>query len=1160
MALQFVYGSAKYDRSQYMIETIQNKLKADPFGRPIFYIVPEQMTFQKEVKLFETDALPGSTRAQVMSFSRLAFRVLEETGGSTRQFISATGTQMMIRKIIYEKSEPFTMFKKAVDKHGFIQDVDTLITELKRHCVTPEMLHDYLHYTNDHPTLHGKLMDIQYIYDKLSYHLSTKYIDGEDQLQMLVDKIAATDMFVDAEIFIDGFHHFTPKEFQILEALLGQAKNMTMALTMDEPTSDLNELDLFYQTKSVYLKMKQLAAENQVGIYQDIILDETYARYSEGSFLDYLAAQFAQFKMTPHVNDALIPLKIREAVHPRAEIEGVIQEILRLTREENYRYKDMVVFLRDQDTYGDLLKTLFEDYDIPLFIDDKRPMLNHSFIEFIRSLLEVIQVDFKYDSIFRLLKTGYFKAEDAHFPLTLHGIDQLENYCLEYGIRNRSQWFQSQDWRYQRFQGFEQAAQTHEELKKQEKINAYRKQVIRPFEAIGAFNKTDTVKAYCVKLYDFVRHLQIPEQLEEKMYAYEARGLPQQAREEEQVWQGFIQLIDEMVELIGEDEIDFDTFKQTMDAGLEALEFSHVPPSLDYVIVASIDRSRIDGKKCGFLLGVNEGYWPMNPGVDGMITESERAFLQAFDIELAASKRRVLLDDQLYMYLATTAATDQLWLSYAISDGDGKGRIPAQLVADIKELFPTQHQFDLLMDPDELFDAERFLTTAKKTRTSLVLQLSRYLRGYPMQPLWGDVLKWYLVNEEKWQPTHRVLQSLFYENKPYDLSAATTHALYPKQIKTSVSRLESYYQCSYKHFANYDLKLEKRKQFRLEAPDIGQLFHEALRLITDELIREQVELSDVTKDNAKFRARRAMKQLSPVLQHNILKSSKRYEYIAQKLEAIIAQAIYILSEQTKDSAFSPLKVELGFGLDKVGLSPLSIELENGYELLLRGRIDRVDQAVIGDDLYLRIVDYKSSRHQLALERVYYGLSLQMLAYLHVMLLKAEVELNLDRTPLPGGMLYFHIKNALLSMDEPSDDKTLSEKILKDYKMGGYITDKESVALAMEPSITGSSNVIPARLTTKGAFYKDSKILSDEALDMLRAHVEHLCVSAGIEMTSGHIQLNPYEDEQSTACAYCDFKAVCQFDPILKENNYRQIKKMPAQIALNKIKALQEKGE
>src|SRR5699024_1530760 len=132
----------------------------------------------------------------------------------------------------------------------------------------------------------------------------------------------------------------------------------------------------------------------------------------------------------------------------------------------------------------------------------------------------------------------------------------------------------------------------------------------------------------------------------------------------------------------------------------------------------------------------------------------------------------------------------------------------------------------LLTEPDELEEAERFVTTPQKTRAALTAQLARFLRGYKMEDVWWDVLDWYIRHDTKESATYHVLQSLFYENKPVDLSGNTVKELHPKQMKTSVSRLEMLHRCSYQHFLEYSLKLEERRTYKLDAPDIGQLFHE----------------------------------------------------------------------------------------------------------------------------------------------------------------------------------------------------------------------------------------------------------------------------------------------------------------------------------------------
>src|SRR5699024_1925690 len=215
-----------------------------------------------------------------------------------------------------------------------------------------------------------------------------------------------------------------------------------------------------------------------------------------------------------------------------------------------------------------------------------------------------------------------------------------------------------------------------------------------------------------------------------------------------------------------------------------------------------------------------------------------------------------------------------------------------------------------------------FITTQRKTRAPLTAQLARKLRGYPVDEIWLAVLNWYIKHENQSQSTKLVLESLFYENKPTNLSQPTTKAFYPQKIETSVSRLETYYRCSYQHYLQYNLKLEERRTYTLDAPDMGQLFHEALKVIAEWVNQENKHFADVSKDDAKKYARKSINHLSPVLQHRILSSSNRYKYIQQKLEDIIAKATYILSEQARLSGFTILGIELGFGFDNEGLDPL----------------------------------------------------------------------------------------------------------------------------------------------------------------------------------------------------------------------------------------------
>ncbi|WP_340003171.1 helicase-exonuclease AddAB subunit AddB [Oceanobacillus sp. FSL K6-0127] len=1155
MGLRFIMGRSGTGKSGRTLDEIKEKLLANPQGSPIFYVVPDQMTFQQEFALFNDEHIKGSIRAQVVSFSRLAWRILQETGGGTRQFISSIGLQMMLRKIIEEKQGEWQVFQKAMEKQGFLNQLEQMITEFKRYQVTPEILHmqmehmnQFVHKEPGEVALVNKLDDLVYIYEKLIAALKDHYMDGEDQLQLLAEKIGESSILKDAEIYIDGFHSFTPNELVVVEALMKQCHSVTITLAVDNPNDTISELDLFHQTSETYHILKQIAYENYVMVDETIVMHPANGRFKDRPYFAHLEQNF-DVRPSPEFHGE-VPIQIAEAVHPRAEVEGVAQEILRLVREEKYRFQDIAIFIRQTDVYHDLIQTIFDDHDIPVFIDEKRTMLNHALIEFIRSMLDIVEGNWRYDAVFRVLKTGFIPVSNQKFPLTNDAIDELENYVLEYGIRSRERWFSDEEWKFQRFRGFDNNVQTDMEKQTQERINAYRAQIVKALQPFDEqIRKAATVRELSEITYLLLEKLGVPKRLEEMRTYYDEHGKIEKGREQEQVWAAVIQLFDEMVEMAGDEPMKLATFRATLDAGFETLKFAHVPPSMDHVIVGTVDRSRLSGVQCAFLLGVNDGIWPLKPPADSMINEEERALLAENGMKLAESGKRQLLDDWFYMYIAFTAAQDRLMISYPLSDEEGKAKMPSQLIKRIEDLFPSCCNHLLLQDPDELAEAERFITAPVKTRSALTAQLARSQKGYPIQPVWWEVYNWYVEHQPKYSTTYKILQSLYYENKPSNLAKDTVEELYPKQVKASVSRLETYYRCSYQHFAKYSLKLDERRTYKLDAPDIGQLFHEALKIITDWIQGEGKDFAQLTKKDADGYAGKAVFNLAPILQHQILHSSNRYKYIQQKLQEVIARATYILSEQARQSNFSPVGLELGFG-DKEKLPPLKMQLSNGYELLLRGRIDRVDKALNEDNLYLRIIDYKSSAKGLNLMEVYYGIALQMLAYLDVVLTHSEQWLGTKASP--AGVLYFHVHNPMISSKQKMNDDQISEEIFKNYKMQGLLLSDEEIVKMMDNSLeSGSSQIVPAGIKKNGGFYGYSKIADQETFSSLQHHIHQLMRNAGLDMTSGGVDLNPYQHKEQIACTFCPFHSVCQFDPELRENNYRKLKEIKEQDILGK---------
>src|SRR5699024_7546239 len=143
-----------------------------------------------------------------------------------------------------------------MDKQGVLAQLEAVVTQFKPYRITPEMLRRqthkmdrFVHKHVEEPALIHKLYDLTRIYETLIQALQHKYIDREDQLQLLGEKVRESSLLDGADIYIDGFHHLSPQELFVIEELMKRCRRITIALTLDElANGDTSELDLFYQT------------------------------------------------------------------------------------------------------------------------------------------------------------------------------------------------------------------------------------------------------------------------------------------------------------------------------------------------------------------------------------------------------------------------------------------------------------------------------------------------------------------------------------------------------------------------------------------------------------------------------------------------------------------------------------------------------------------------------------------------------------------------------------------------------------------------------------------------------------------------------------------------------------------------------------------------
>jgi len=1148
MALQFVIGRSGTGKTHYCLQQIIDQVKAQPDGPPLIMLVPEQATFQTEYALLEDAQLAGTIRAQVLSFRRLAYRVMQETGGTALIPIGENGKNMMLYKIVNRLGEQLQLFQGGESQHGFIDRLGQLMTEWKRYSIDSAAIEQYMTSESLHsqPLLSRKLNDLQLIGAELERELDGLYIDAEDYLSWLVKGFAMADSMRGAHIWIDGFHGFTPKELEALEVLLADAASVTVALCLDRaygPGELPHELDLFRPTAETLLQLQELAIRSGVHIETPILLDNAPAyRFRHNAMLAHLEQHYGGRKQLNAEQGSAeqAGVSLHCASGRRAEVEAVARDIVRRTREEGRRYRELAVMVRNAPDYADYIQTIFTDYEIPFFLDQKQAALHHPLVEFVRSALEIAVHGWRYDAVFRCIKTELLLPEDGH--VTRETFDLLENYALAAGIDGH-RWLSYEKWQPRVRDTLETEpgqASEKELLTFQAIVHAAEIVVVPLRQFTRALKQADDVRGMCEALYQLLLTIGAPEWLEQWSLDAAGRGDMLSAREHRQIWDGVMELLDQLTEMTGAEELATELFAGMVETGLESLQLAAVPPSLDQVLIGSMDRTRSGQISVCYLLGANDGVMPQRIQEDGLLTEQERETMGQDGLVMAPGVRRRLLDERFLIYNALTTPSQHLWVSWPMADEEGKSLHPSEVIRQLKQLLPGIAERQIAGEPSSqmaVVEQLEFIAHPEKALSHLITQLRLWRHGKELAPMWWGVYNWLAVRPQWQDKLSKLVHSLDYSNQTTALSSTTADMLYGHMLRGSVSRLERFVSCPFQHFAIHGLRLKERELYRLAAPDIGQLFHAALTRLTEVLGDRWGTLSSA---EIRAEAGKIVDELAERLQSQILLSSHRHQYVGRKLRDIVGQAAIILGEHARRAKFKPVGLEVAFGPEGP-LPPVSIPLDNGRMMEMVGRIDRVDAAQTDDGLLLRVIDYKSGAKQLRLEEVAYGLALQMLTYLEVLLTGAPEWLG--QPARPAGVLYFHVHNPLLSAANPLPAAKARGELLKRFKLKGLVLAEEQAVRLMDDELeSGYSELLPLGLKRDGGFYGVSSVATEEQWDTLRYSVRSTLKKIGERIVGGDVSVAPYKLGVRTPCQFCSYKPVCQFDPLIEGNDYAALRK------------------
>ena len=1173
MSLQFIFGNSGSGKSDFLYDSVLKQAKENK-EQQFLIIVPEQFTMQTQRELVERQKQHAIMNVDVLSFARLAYRVFDDLGKQNVVVLEETGKNLVLRKVAEQKKAELNVLGANMNKMGYVGEVKSLISELMQYNIRPDALAEFLEKEPLGEGLRLKMQDVLTMYQGFTEYLKGRYITAEEVLELLYDVAEESKLLCGSVIVLDEFTGFTPIQNRLMEKLLVLAKKVSVSVTMDV-REDFYQCrgvhELFAMSKKTVASLLKVAELCKVPVEEPIVLptgekrryagapdlyfmEQNLFRPGAGSYRYKVSEKAMRSnenheKLTDSQLEETPDIRITSLKNPREELKFAAREIVRLTREQGYRYRDIAVVTGDVQQYGNYVPEIFEQYHIPYFIDQTKNILFHPFIECIRAILEMIEYDFSYESVFRFLRCGLAEKiipqgklssmeleldgetgeksaqckEQTIHRLTEQEIDRLENYVLARGIRGASRW--SKPWTFVMPDGT---------LEDMERLNEIREAVYENFKPLlMAFRgKENTVSTQTFELYSLIRHLDMEQLLKERGEFFEQNGNQARAKEYDQIYKIVMDLLDKVTSLLGDETMTIREYSDILDAGFEAAKVGIIPPGNDTVTVGDIERTRLNHIKILFFVGVNDGVVPKAGNQGGIISQFEREKMAEYHLELAPGAREKVFIQKFYLYLNMTKPSERLYVTFCRVNSDGKALRRSYLIGTLLKLFPQL----VVEEPSEEETLEGVLT-AESALPFLMEGLNKPVED---EEAWTALLAWYLSDEGDREKALQLFDAAFGVHQDDAISKAVTKALYGNTLDNSVTRLEQFAACAFAHYLSYGLRLRERELQQFASVDMGNIYHDVL-----ERFAKGIEMSEYTWFDIPQEAQDAL--LSQSMEDAIAGSGigdvfedARNSYLLKRMETTAKRTIWALMLQVRKGKFVPSGFEVSFSRAE-RLDAVQFQLGEDEKMRLRGRIDRIDTYETDDKVYVKIIDYKSGNTSFSLLNFYYGLQLQLVVYMNVAL-ELTKKIYKGKDTEPAGIFYYHITDPMVDSDGGESEEEIRRSILEQLKVGGLVNEDPEIYGAMDTDFTGTSSVIPVALKADGSLKAASKTASAYEFGLMSDYVRKKIEHVGKEIFAGNVSVKPYLLGDRSGCDYCPYHTICGFDVRMPGFSYQQFEK------------------
>lgn len=730
---------------------------------------------------------------------------------------------------------------------------------------------------------------------------------------------------------------------------------------------------------------------------------------------------------------------------PYEEVLSAAREIKYLTRRENYRYKDIAVVCNDLKLLP-VVRETFARCEIHCFIDEGYAVLDGVAVRYVMNLLKAAD-EMAPSDVFKVVRHPFFGLTRAEY-------ENFEKYCVKYNVR------------YRRFAEPFLFGDSEEPEKIRKKF----------IETIADIPRSGLIKDFCEVVKGFIRS-DAAIKISEKYLESDDERLQAAGHCEE-----FLKLLEDITLLIGEEQTEIGDFLSLLKSASADMKVVLRPDYCDSVFVGNCEESRFSDVKALFVLGASDGYFPIKSG-DGLIfSAADNEFMRRHGLNVYPSPIEKNAFERFIVRDLLSKPSERLYIGCAETDlggdvqsvGEGFSEISYILGGGIKKL-----------EDYHGFDSDGLLNYRAVNLKNLYYE---YVSGgIPAE--YRETAEKLLIDKGLFRKPSENSDSY-----PFDSFFSVDG---DGNFVTSVSQLECYFACPFRHFMRYGLRAEEEEDSVLRPYTLGNVIHNVLENFFTHNLDKVYEGTCTTDDMLKSVEREFAKS-----EYERYFSDPVSAHILAGVKKECLNLIPSLIENMRASDFRPIGFEVGFGYRKDDCMVL-IEAKN-CRFKLCGRIDRVDSD--GDNVI--IIDYKTGAVKPELKDVYCGRKIQLYVYLSYYLKKGY---------RPAGVFYLPIRSGNTAKGR---SYAYVGQMLNDVDIFTRIDNRAKVA---EDNYDSPTVAFKAKIKDGGIKLNTSvNLLTESEFNDAAEYVERLIERALSEIMEGYAEKKPLKG----GCENCIYNRIC----------------------------------